>query len=325
VGKAGCQTNGCYGGWWCNLGTSKCQAPPSNCGSTGVFNGGPPVTGTVDANGGQVSRIYFGVVGDTRPPAPDDTSGYPTKIITQIYTRMQGLSPRPTFAISTGDHLFARTGSSQAAPQLDLYLHARGNFDGTLFPAMGNHECTGGTNSNCGPGNKDGTTTMYQAFVSKMLGPVQKTDPYYTVHIDSQDGSWNAKLVFVAANAWSDAQASWLDAELAKPTTYTFVVRHESRYASEAPGVTPSEQIMANHPYTLAIVGHTHTYEHYRGSKEVIVGNGGAPLTGSKNYGFAVVQQRTDGAIQVDMLDYQSGAADTAFRFAVKADGTATN
>jgi hypothetical protein len=24
-----CQTNGCYGGWWCNTATSRCQAPPT--------------------------------------------------------------------------------------------------------------------------------------------------------------------------------------------------------------------------------------------------------------------------------------------------------
>ena len=78
---------------------------------------------------------------------------------------------------------------------------------------------------------------------------------------------------------------------------------------------------MAQHPYTLAIVGHTHTYEHFSG-REVIIGNGGAPLTGSKNYGFGVFGQRADGAIQVDMLDYSTGLADTRFRFAVKPDGS---
>src|SRR5262249_28117444 len=128
---------------------------------------------------------------------------------------------------------------------------------------------------------------------------------------------------FIAANAWTAAQSTWLDAELAKPTTYTFVVRHESRYASEAPGVTPSEAIIHKYPYTLAVVGHTHTYQHYSSAKEVIVGNGGAPLTGTKNYGFAIMQQRPDKAIVVDMLDYASGAADASFHFAVNPDGSA--
>ncbi len=26
-----CQRNGCYGGWWCNIGTEKCQKPPASC------------------------------------------------------------------------------------------------------------------------------------------------------------------------------------------------------------------------------------------------------------------------------------------------------
>jgi len=74
--------------------------------------------------------------------------------------------------------------------------------------------------------------------------------------------------------------------------------------------------------YTLSFVGHTHTYEHFNGSREVVVGNGGAPVTGNKNYGFAIAQQRSDNAIQVDMLDYATRATDTSFRFAVKPDGT---
>jgi hypothetical protein len=71
------------------------------------------------------------------------------------------------------------------------------------------------------------------------------------------------------------------------------------------------------------IVGHSHTYGQ-SGTKQVIFGNGGAPLTGSGNYGFGLVQQRADGAIQFDMIDYQSKQPDTSFTFAVKADGTPT-
>ena len=55
----------------------------------------------------------------------------------------------------------------------------------------------------------------------------------------------------------------------------------------------------------------------------MIIGNGGAPLTGSKDYGFGMVNQRPDGAIQVDMIDYHTLLADPSFRFAVNADGTA--
>ena len=81
---------------------------------------------------------------------------------------------------------------------------------------------------------------------------------------------------------------------------------------------------MANHPYTLAIVGHSHEYHHSKSSnpQEVIIGNGGAPLALNQNYGYGIVAQRTDGSLQVDMFDYQTQQPDTSFRFAVKADGT---
>jgi hypothetical protein len=71
-----------------------------------------------------------------------------------------------------------------------------------------------------------------------------------------------------------------------------------------------------------AITGHTHTYAHPR-AKEIIVGNGGAPLSGGATYGFAMLNQRSDGAIQVDMIDASTRQADTSFRFAVKPDGSA--
>jgi len=73
--------------------------------------------------------------------------------------------------------------------------------------------------------------------------------------------------------------------------------------------------------HTLSIVGHTHTYEK-SGAKEVIFGNGGAPLSGG-NHGFGLIQQRSsDNAIQVDMIDYQSLQPDSSFEFAVNPDGS---
>jgi hypothetical protein len=323
--RSNCQANGCYGGWWCNSATNKCQAPPADCASgagTGTpYDGGTPVTATVGGDGGTSSRLLFGIVGDTRPASIDDTAGYPTPIITKIFSTIDALPAKPPFLVSTGDYMFASTYKSEAGPQLDLYLGARAKYSGTTFAAMGNHECTGATASNCGPGSTDGTTSNYAAFLSKMLGPIGKTDPYYAIRVDAPDASWTCKIVFVAGNAWSDAQASWLDGQLATATTYTFVVRHEPSAANTAPGVTPSDQIIGAHPYTLMIVGHTHTYERSAG-KQIIVGNGGAPLSGSKNYGFGMVSQRADGALDVDMIDYSTALADSLFHFALKADGS---
>lgn len=268
-----------------------------------------------------MSRLYFAVVGDTRPANVDDTAGYPTATITKIFQAMTSLSPSPTFGVSTGDYMFATPGKGNATPQLDLYLQARAGYAGTMFPAMGNHECTGYTASNCGQGNTDGVTENYTAFLSQMLGPIAQPKPYYAINVSGTGGAWTAKLVFVAGNAWDSGQSTWLASTLAQPTTYTFILRHEPASASTAPGVGPSEQIMAKYPYTLAIVGHTHTYQK-SGAREVIVGNGGAPLSGTGTYGFGLVQQLATGAIQVDMIDSSTGQPVSGFTFRVNPDGS---
>ncbi len=268
-----------------------------------------------------VSTLSFAVVGDTRPATVDDTGGYPLAIITKIFEDIQSLRPAPPFGVSTGDYMFASPGGGQAAAQLALYLHARAAFSGTMFPAMGNHECTGATASNCGSGNADGITDNYAQFLAKMVQPLGQPRPYYSFDVDASTGAWTAKFVIVAANAWDDVQARWLEATLARATTYTFIVRHEPASATAAPGVTPAERIQSQHPYTLSIVGHSHTVEK-TGPREVVIGNGGAPLTSSRaNYGFGLVQQRADGNVQVDVLDYETMKPDTSFSFAVTPDG----
>ncbi|HXN31888.1 MAG TPA: hypothetical protein VN894_08505, partial [Polyangiaceae bacterium] len=280
------------------------------------------VAGTIGARGGTVSTLYFAVVGDTRPATVDDTAGYPLAIISKIFEDLESLDPAPVFGVSTGDYMFASTRGGQAAPQLALYLHARAAFSGIMFPAMGNHECTGATASNCGAGNADGVTENYSQFLAKMLEPIGQTQPYYSFGVSAASGAWTAKFVVVAANAWDDVQAHWLEATLDRSTTYTFIVRHEPASAIAAPGVIPAEQIQSLHPYTLSIVGHAHTYAK-TGPREVVIGNGGAPLTSSRaNYGFGLVQQRPDGSIRFDVVDYATMQRDTTFAFAVNADGS---
>ncbi|MDP9033890.1 MAG: metallophosphoesterase [Myxococcota bacterium] len=282
---------------------------------------GDPLADTVGPNGGHVANLAFVVVGDTRPASIDDTSAYPNAIITKIFEDIQSLRPAPLFGVSTGDYMFASTRGGQAAAQLDLYAQARRRFRGIMFPAMGNHECTGYTASNCGPGNADGVTDNYVQYLKKFVEPLGHSTPYYVVRVDDTRRTWTAKLVFIAANAWDATQAAWLTTTLAQPTTYTFVVRHESASVIRAPGVSPTEEVMARYPYTLCIVGHAHTYAR-SGAREIVVGNGGAPLTSAKtNYGFALVQQRPDNAVQIDMIDNESLAADQAFRFALRPDG----
>ena len=203
-----CQPNGCYGGWWCDTSTDRCEEAPTSCppppcettdagGSTTPDSGTVPVSGTVTGSGGTLSALRFSVVGDTRPADEDDTSGYPTAIIEQIFKDVQAASPSIPFSLSTGDYQFASTSGSESAPQLALYMAARAMYSGVTFPAMGNHECTGATASNCGPGSTDGTTPNYDNFIKTMLSPIGQTSPYYSININSTSGTWTSKFVFI--------------------------------------------------------------------------------------------------------------------------------
>jgi hypothetical protein len=277
----------------------------------------------------------FAAAGDTRPANEDDPSAYPTTIITTIFKDIQALTPRPSFVLGTGDYQFSSTGSNQTSTQqVPLYMTARQNYSGAFFPAMGNHECgvsgsfTTSDNNVCGPGNPGGVTPNYTSFMTDMLEPIGQTNPYYSIDVNAADSSWTAKFVITAANAWDTAQQTWLTGVMAQKTTYTFVVRHESSDSTPPlpTGVAGVDAILATNPYTLLIVGHTHNYGHYSDSpKTVVFGNGGAPLSGSStNYGYGLFQQRCDGAIEVDAIDYQTGAADSAFHFAVTPAGQIT-
>lgn len=275
---------------------------------------------TVDVEPAPLAELRFAIVGDTRPTNEDDTANYPTPVITAIWDDVARESPKPPFAVSTGDYMNASPGGHEQQPQLDLYLGARARYDGPVYAALGNHECTGSTVSNCGDGAADGVTANYAAFLDRMARPLGVDRAWYVVHLAAADASWTAKVVVVAANAWSDEQARWLDAALAQPTTYTFVVRHEPHQATAVAGVVASGDVIARHPLTLLITGHVHTYAHYPEAREVLVGNGGAPLTSGANYGYAIVFRRPDGAIDLTAYDYQSRAV--IDHFAVAADGS---
>lgn len=299
--------------------TAACHSS-SNAPSDGAI----PADATVypDASPTYSNAFRFAIVGDTRPANEDDVEGYPTAVITKIWADVQAASPHPDFAISTGDYMFASPSKTPSTvdKQLDAYLRARVQFSNNVFPAMGNHECTGATASNCGPISSDGLTANYNAFMARFMAPIGQTNPYYAFQFAAADGSWTAKLVVIAANAWSAAQSTWLTQALTPTTTYTFVLRHESLDTTETPGVPPSNAIIANFPLTLLVVGHTHTYAHEGSADEVIVGNGGAPLTSGANYGYALIDRLASGAIQLTSYDYDTNAV--VDQFSVNADGS---
>ena len=296
----------------------------------GVTGGGSDPGGGSDGSGGTQgsgsgittsSDLVFAVVGDTRPSSIDDTTNYPTSIITKIFEDIQNASPKVQFAIGTGDYQYASTTGSEQAPQIAKYMTARAGFSGPFYPAMGNHECTGFTDSNCGTGNTDGVTKNLTAFLSTMLGPISETKPYYVENVAASDSSWTAKLVFIACNAWDSTQASWLTQQLAVSTTYTFVVRHESAADMSGTKCSASQTTVSAHPLTLLIVGHTHEYSHEASEKEIINGLGGAPLTSGTNYGYTILTRNSDGTVTVTTYEYQSGSVIDTFK--IKADGTA--
>ncbi len=298
------------------LAIAACASPDSNQ-NTG--SGSNPGSGS-DLGSGGSGGLTFAIVGDTRPSSVDDTANYPTAIITKIFSDIAATPAQ--FVIGTGDYQYASITGSDQQPQIDLYMTARGGYAGPLYPAMGNHECTGYTNSNCGSGNPDGITKNYTAFMTTMLAPINQTLPYYTETVNAADNSWTAKFVFIACNAWTTAQGTWLTQQLAMPTTYTFVVRHESVSDMSMTMCADSQTIVKANPLTLLIVGHTHEYSHEKTDKEIINGIGGAPLTSGTNYGYTLVVRNGDGTLTVTTYDYMTHA--TIDAFSINAEGSAS-
>jgi len=105
--------------------------------------------------------------------------------------------------------------------------------------------------------------TITTAFLSKLLAPIQKAEPYYadryqrasTTAGRRSSSSW-------LPNAWSAAQATCLQTKMAKQTTYTFVIRHEPSAALNAPGVVLQIRYCSTIP-TLSFWWPHHTYEHF--------------------------------------------------------------
>jgi predicted phosphodiesterase len=289
-----------------------------DCSSTG--GGGAPDLGTPPGTdgggtGGTGGKLLtFAVFGDCRPPTLEATSSYPSQIISGIFSLAQTKGAQ--FMIGTGDYMFSNTSSGVSA-QVQLFEQARANYTGPVYLAMGNHECNGRTNGNCP--NLDETPNV-KAFLG--LLPSGVTKPYYRLDMPTPLGS--AKFLFVAANAWDSTQESWLQQELADATTYTFVMRHEPAADTTAPGVSPSESLMKQASYTLALQGHTHEYRHVD-TKHVISGNAGAPLQSSSgsSYGMLLVQQQANGNINVSEIEEATG--NVLDSWSVTPDGQAAN
>lgn len=282
-----------------DAGTSSDAGSPDG----GARDAGPPVG--IGPDGGQVPRFIFAILGDTRPPASNDTAHYPTARVTKIFDEIQALNPRPQFVVATGDYMFASPSGNQGRPQMDLYLSARNHFTGPLFGSLGNHECSGGVAANCAP--PAASNNNFKAWMDGVVRPLGKTLPYYEVPFRDTNGGWTAKLLIVACNAWSPAQKTWLTNALARRTDYTFIARHEPMGSTAPCNVEMDAMLRApGTRYTMLLVGHVHNYSH--SGKQLLEGVGGAPLTGSANFGFATVEQRLDGGVRVRQYDSTTNA-----------------
>lgn len=272
---------------------------------------------TVDpaGKGGAVHRLAFTAFGDIRPSFPDEDFGYPNNTIKSIVSGMAALQPQ--FGVASGDYMYVEYLPSSAKGQLNALLDDEKGFGKPIFHAMGNHECQSFSDVNCPNLNESTNITTYM----QMLVPWSKVPWFsFTIHTDRGD----AKFAFIAVNAWTPAQATWLEQTLSQPTPYTFVIRHQPTPddgdPSSAEGVTGSNAILDKYPVTLYIFGHVHEYKRIAANR-MIVGNAGAPLD-SGAFGYASVVQREDGNIGV--TEYAQGTNAQVDTWAVTPAGADT-
>ena len=309
--------------------------PHSDSGSGPCTTNTGPISGTVGAGGGSISRLVFAVVGDTRPANEDDVGGYPTSIITKIFQDIEAQSPHPPFVSARATISSPRPARHSTAARAGQPLHA--GAQGLLrvvLPRDGQPRVRRGQrvhdvgHNNCGPSNPGGATPNYNAFMSQMLAPISQTKPYYAINVNATDSSWTAKFVITAANAWDTAQQSWLTTTLAQKTTYTFVVRHEASDATPPlpPGVAGVDAVISRSTRTRcsSSATRTRTVTTTAPPQVVVIGNGGAPLS-SKDYGYGLFSQRCDGAIVGRRRSTtMSGATDSQFHFVITPKGAIT-
>src|SRR5579871_5324733 len=208
--------------------------------------GGPPMGGQVGPTGGAVDRLYFAFHGDTSPMNCNDTAGYPTAIIDNIYAREAALG-HLQFDVSLGDYMFVCGGSEYtvANTMMGYYQNAAKQLAVQHFLVMGNHECE--ASGQCPVGSTDpNSTTFYNA-----LKPVSPT-AYYSFNITTHTGL--ATFVVVADNAWDNTQQSWLESTLTTADAkakYTIVMRHHPIGNTDQPNNPVSWNIIHSHKYTL--------------------------------------------------------------------------
>jgi predicted phosphodiesterase len=272
---AGPCNGGCANGWSCDQANNVCVPP----GDAGAPPDGPPAhVGPWPQQDGDVldlgdlGMLRFTVAGDTRPTDPG--GAYPIATITHIMQLMD--EKQPSFGVFLGDYIYVSPANyTQAAQQMSWFLGARANFRPELYYVLGNHEAY------------NGNADAYHALMTNAN--------YYALFGQTAKGS--VKLIVLADTRWEpNYQKPFVLAQLAKPTTYTFVVHHYPTYASSDPSDGDIKATLAGQPITLELAGHYHLYE--QRNRVITVGNGGAPLADSSDFfGFLVVELQADGSV----------------------------
>jgi 3',5'-cyclic AMP phosphodiesterase CpdA len=256
-------------------------APDLSHGTPDMSHGSPDMAG-------HSGRFRFAAFGDTRPGSSAVGSAYPTAVVEAIFRAIDRQAV--DFVVVSGDYIYVSgTDATRAAAQMDLFLAARTQLSAStpVHYVLGNHE--------------DKNIPTFQSKLSSQV--------YWRV--DQGD----AKIVGIANDAWDSTQSSWLDAQLAEPTKYTFVFRHQYWGSHGTTHDGEIQPIVNAHPYTLFIAGHDHSYKHKtavtRGAeRDVVAGNGGAPFDGawtSPYYGYIIVEQQADDSVQVTSYKVEPG------------------
>ncbi len=251
--------------------------------------------------------IYFAAFGDTRPASSG--ASYPA-VTGTIFGEISGHNPHHVFVV--GDYIEHNT--SQFTDFLNL-MHKNYKASGPVHFVVGNHEAA-----------------YLSAYQSQMAEGLMNGKMYYAI----QDTAQNAKYVVIADDAWDATQKAYIQAALAKPTKYTFVFRHHpsvisagsSSHFQAMPAVdsqyaTAQDEILAvitaGNP-TLVIEGHSHFFGTTKRkwtdanghSREIIVGNGGAPLSPDQPgyppnyYGYTIFQVLPSGNVAIVAYDASS-------------------
>jgi predicted phosphodiesterase len=245
-------------------------------GSGGSDGGGlnlpVPQTDGDDLDLGHFERLRVGLVGDTRPAVAGGV--YPTQIITHIYQELDARAP--DFAVSLGDYVFVSPSNlAMAKAQMMTYLGARGNFHGNVYYVVGNHE-----------GYGDNIVAFRQTMSNAA---------YFSLH--GTVGTQTFKFVIVADDVWTPQEEVWVKQALAKQTAYTFICRHHPSYNTDTNEMYILS-VLQPFARTLLIDGHTHVYER-QASREIVIGNGGAPLDSSSYYGYVMLDVDPAGSVNV--------------------------